>query len=475
MATVKYCHCRNFGLTTHAPCEQYAPPCGRGLVATALNVRSIRFLLIPLLLVAALVAPSAARTARDLSGRITIDGFASDFADSDKVFGFNAAKNQVEEPVGDSPWGSDNDISQIRVTWDKNYLYVAGEAVTWGNNLVIFFDVFPDQGLTTMKNLNAWSRNFSFDADSLNPDLFAATWDGNTAPQVWTHRGGQVGGLQVNQQSAPAAFTAAATFSQNQRGRAMELRIPWNTLFLGAEGYGSRDTIVTRAGVPDTLHRIPLGARLKIVAVITAGGDNTGGPDSAPDNSTGHTSDANASVCIDNYALIDLDRNDDTGIGGGGPDGVPDWGINVKDRVSFRFEPPLVPNRVVLTGVGWNRPAFAPDRGEHATFCVRYTRPRDPASADKCRSGDGIEAAIYDLMGNLRRTLSVRVRGGQQLSDPRSQADRTLASFLPDPSWDGRDDAGRIVPAGVYILRVALDDASSCGVGRINKAIVVAR
>jgi hypothetical protein len=464
-------------LTARSGREHHAPssPLARRLpLPLAATVRSLPLTLIAVLSVA-LVTPAAARTARDLSQRIVIDGFTADFADSDEVFGFNEQKTLPEEPVGDSPWGADNDISQIRLTWDKNYLYVAGEAVTWGNNLVILFDVFSDQGLTTMKNLNGWSRNFSFDGDSLNPDLFGATWDGNALPQVWLHRGGQLGGLQVDQQPAGTAYTAAATFSQNQRGRAMELRIPWNTLFLGPEGFGVRDTIVTRGGAPDTLHRLPPGARIKLVAVLTAGGDNTGGPDSAPDNSTGHVQDANASECIDNYALIDLDRNDDTGLGAGGPDGIPDWDVNVKQRVSFRFRPPLQANRVVLTDVRWTRPAFAPDRGERADFCVRYTQPRDPGSGDKCRSGEGIEAAIYDLGGNLRRSLSVRVLGGVQLSDRRSLANRSLASFLPNASWDGRDDVGRIVPPGVYILRVALDDASSCGVGRFNKAIVVAR
>ena len=64
--------------------------------------------------------------------------------------------------------------------------------------------------------------------------------------------------------------------------------------------------------------------------------------------------------------------------------------------------------------------------------------------------------------------LSFRLRGGDRLdlvivSD--NEPVRTLARDLDRPSgrvrirWDGRDDAGAIVPDGVYHLRVHMDDA----------------
>ncbi len=432
--------------------------------------------LFPTFLLLVLFAPAAhGSTARDLSARFTVDGFTNDFAADEAVFGFNGPRNVPEESTSDSKWGPDNDVWNLRVTWDAQFLYLAGEAVTWGNNLVILLDPLPGQGLTTMRNLNSWSRNFSFDADSLNPDLFGATWDTNTLPRLIVHQGGQLGGLQVTDNQPGALFEAAATFSTNQRGRAMEFKIPWNTLFLGSEGFGTRDTVMTVAGRTDTLRRIPRGARLKLAAVITSGGDNTGGPDCAPDNSNGLSSDGSLEVFLDNYAVIDLDRRDDTGLGGGGPDGIADWNVDVKPRVSFRIDPPVEARPAELAELRWLRPAFAPDRGETADFCVRFKRRDDPAFSDPCRSGRGLDTSIFDVRGRLVRKLSLKQVGSNTYSsNPVDQANGSLASYLPEARWDGRDDAGRIVDAGIYILSVVLESNTGT-TGRLTRPVVVAR
>lgn len=411
--------------------------------------------LLPVLLTVAVVAPeAAATTARDLSERIVIDGFTGEFDAGEALFGINAAQNTFEESSADSKWGPDNDLNQIRITWDAQNLYLAGEGVIWGNNMVILIDAVPGRGLTTMRQLNAWSRNFIFTQD-FAPDLFGATWDGNQSPRLLIHQGG----TQVDdQQVGGELFQAAATFSTNLRGRAMELAIPWNTLFLGTEGLGTTPAVVDG----DTIPTFPPGATLRICGVITAGGDNTGGPDSAPDNTRGHVEDGSQDVIIDNYAIVELDLEDDTGLGGGGPDGVADWGVDPRSRVSFKFQPPVVAVRLEIDDVILDRPAFAPDRGEALTFELRLAPPLDPADPVNAGRTAGLSANVFDLRGRFVRNLYI--------NQQRPAADPNAGSDAFD-RWDGRDESGRLVPAGVYILRCVLEPNTS----RVTRPFVVVR
>jgi hypothetical protein len=431
----------------------------------------LRYACLALALVALTPTTVGAVTARDLSGRIRVDGYTNDFEADEVLFGFNEARQLPEEPATDSKWGPDNDINQIRVTWDKDSLYLAAEGVISGNNLVVLLDVLPDQGLVTMRNLNSWSRNFSFDVAAIAPDLFGATWDTNTQPRLLIHRGG----LQVDDQQSGTLFRSAATFSTSQRGRAMEMAIPWNSLFLGSEGHGTRDTVMTVAGVADTFHLFPPGARIRIVGVVTSGGDNTGGPDSAPDNTRGHSQDGSQEVVIDNYAMVDLDRADDTGAGHGGPDGVADWNVAVKPRVTFRFQPPLVASAIDLVAVRFDRPAFAPTRGEKARFTFELAPRLDPADPVNQPRTVTFSAEIYDLHGRLVKTLYTdQPRCAVDPSDPcRSGPGPCL--LVTDgrcrDEWNGRDAQGMLVEPGVYVLRAILEPDAR----RVTRSIVVVR
>lgn len=400
-------------------------------------------------------SPALAATARSLSDRMRIDGFTTEFTDGEKIFGINASANAPEESASDSKWGPDNDISQIRITWDADSLYLAGEAVIWGNNLVILVDAVPDRGLETMRQMNSWSRNFIF-SDDLRPDLFAATWDNNTSPRLLIHQGGTR--VDDQQSGVNGTFRTAATFSQNQRGRAMEVAIPWSVVFLSTEGLGTTPRWVPSRG--ETLQTFPPGTKLKIVAVLTAGGDNTGGPDSAPDNTQGHTNDGNQDVIVDNYAIVDLDQADDTGLGAGGPDGVADWGIEPKSRVTFKFAPPILARPIELSAVSLDRPAFAPDRGDLVRFTPEISPPIDPANPIDALRTLNFTAGVFDFRGR-------RVR---QLYSNRSRPAAFPGDDLDD-RWDGRDDGGSIVEPGIYLIRLVLEPSAS----RVVKPVVVVR
>jgi hypothetical protein len=424
------------------------------------------------ILASTLAAPAAAVTARDLSSRIQIDGSTNDFSPDERIFGIVAATGVPEEADDDSQWGPNNDVNQIRITWDAQNLYIAGEGKTWNNNLVILVDVIPTRnpdgsasnfGLTSMIELNSWRRNFEFDTSGTSageefmPDLFGATWDGNTAPRLIVHRGGS----SVDDEQVGEHFRAVSTFLQDQPGRCMEFAIPWRSVFLAQTGGpGVKDTVMTVAGQRDTFRLFPPGTRLKICAVVTAGGDGTGGPDSAPDNTRGHTVNGQDLVFIDNYAIVDLDRVDDTGRGRGGPDGVADWNVEPRSRVTFRYPPPIKGVRFEIADLALTRRAFAPDHGDRLGWSIRVEPPLDPTlPIDRIRKVS-ITANVFDLRGRfVRNVLLGRERLGLDPNDPATDV------------WDGRDEKGNLVPPGVYVLRVVIEPNLS----RATRSFVVVR
>jgi hypothetical protein len=313
--------------------------------------------------------------------------------------------------------------------------------------MILFIDSVQGQGLARMDSLNSWRRNIFFDTDStagFGPDLFVATWDGNTAPHLITQTVGQT---VLDQVAGTGGFISSASFAQGNSGRAMEAAIPWSTVFRG--------------------HIIPRGAKLKICGVITGGGDGTGCPESAPDNGQGLSSDASAKAVIDNYAIIDLDRNTDiqggTVPGPPGPDGVPDFGIEPISRVTFRFPPPIFPKSFCVKDILLDRPVLLPDHSEHMHFNVRLEPEPDPLDLNNGARKISMSAYVYDLRGHEVRTLYV------------SQARPVLApgglAYSAYDTWDGRNQNGEIVPPGIYIVRVITEP----GVCRALRAFAVVR
>lgn len=418
--------------------------------------------------VALLATPALARTARDLGPRMRIDGYTSEFIAGDEdVFGLNPA-GIPEEARDDSKW-QNNEVYQIRVTWDAHYLYVAVEGKIWGNNMVLLLDTMPGRGLASMIRLSSWDRNVNFDTfgrfpgDEFMPDVFAGTWDGNTqGPRLLTH----VSGTTVDDHLVGPEFSGAATFDQGNDGRSVELAIPWRNVFAGLSGAGGvRSIPVVINGVSDTLPGLPAGVRsIKVAAFVTGGGDGTGGPDSAPDNLRGHTDDGNANVVLDNYATIELDRNDDTGLGLGGPDGIPDWDVSPRERVTFRYQPPITAVRFSIGDLTLDRPAFKPDRGDGVRFSVRLEPPLNPNEPIDVARRAVFSADVYDASGRWVRSLLLQknvqaIRASEELNES------GLAR------WDGRDATGRFVEPGIYILRVTIDP----NLDRATRAMVVAR
>ncbi|MBM3321131.1 MAG: hypothetical protein FJY73_10690 [Candidatus Eisenbacteria bacterium] len=432
----------------------------------------MRRVIATLFLSSLLVLPALATTGADLSNRIAIDGYSNDFEADEFVFvdtlidvnGDGILEVVAQERDNDSKWGFNNDINQIKITWDNDNLYVAVDGISWDNNIILLFDYRPG-GLDKMTELNSWRRNFVF-AGNLYPDLFLATWDGNPTPQLWRFaRENQVTQVDIS------LLETVATFAQGNTGRSMEVRIPWPVFY--GETLERRWDPIQR----DSVYVLPGGLdevrSIRVVAILTAGPDGTGGPDSAPDNLGGHTIESSNQVTIDNFAILPLD--DTSYVTGDGrkvfvweesvvdtlpPDSLADIGAGITGRRTFAFTPPFPQKNFTFSSLTLLRPVVSPETGDFLRF--RYTLAPEPDSTDVFDRIRGIyvTAEIYDMRGQRVRLLY--------------EYDLRSVVWPGDPErdyWDGRDESGRVVPGGIYLLRFVVEP----GVFRTTKAFSVVR
>jgi len=423
------------------------------------------------------VSPARAATAMDLSGRITIDGFTSDYTDDETIFQ-PMPGGGLEESTIDSKWGKFNDVNNVRITWDADFVYVAVEGYIFDNNTMIFFDTLPspdgqNAGWTDFSSMvGGWKRAVSFpetlDAAKgtvLAPDLFLATWDNNTTPQIW-----QYTGPNQDSQVPEGSFATVATFSRDLSGRAMEAAIPWNVFFLGK---GTREF---DPAYGDTVYHLPPGVHdFKLVAWITTGSDGLGGPDAAPDNLSGMQVDSAVPVVLDNFARVVVDSINAQGQPI--PDGVPDFGVQVRRPTTpdmtmeeyqqiadafFFFPPPVRGQALELTDLKVTPRAIAPRLGDQASFSFRL---KPPITDERLRQARNltVTAELYNMNGERVRTIYRE----------RQFKIEALEGALPPPQnvIDGRDSHGRVLDGGIYILRVVLEP----GQDEVRQALAVVR
>ncbi len=335
-------------------------------------------------------------TGEDIYNRFILDGISDEFTLDEYVLRDSAGVSLESEK--DSFWGEYNDIGQIKVTWDQTNLYVAVDACSWGNNVILYLDIYEDYGLIDQSDLNTWMRNFKF--YNFNPDFFLATWDTNTNPQFWKIREGQT---RVADEVGSEDY---AGFDTGQLGRAMEAIIPFSTLYY------------------DEAHTMAAFPSIRMVALITAGGDFTSGPDCAPDNLGGMAQDSGQTVIIDNYAeiLIDADGN-----GEPDTDSVQPW-----ERVEFLETPPVKATPLDVTkvvfpeGKGFNR-----DKEDHIT--IRFYTNRLTQ----------YYLHIYNMQGD-------------KIGEAALVGSDIIENYY-DYEWYGYDLSGKAVPYGVYIVRIFSD------------------
>jgi len=289
-------------------------------------------------------------TGQDLSNRIIIDGQSDDFTSDEEIL-----SNLMGDPLessSDSYWGEYNDVKQILATWDETYLYIAVEACSWDNNVMLFIDVYDDYGIEDMSEVTAWQRSFQF--YNFNPDYFLATWDTNDSPQFWRVQEG--GSIQVDWDQSIETYS---TFNTGSLGRSMEVKIPWTSLIVNNQSIES----------------------IKLLSLITSGDDYTSSPDCAPDNLGGMTNNSSQMVVLDNYAEILID---------GDGDGAPDIGVSPKDKTGFYKTPPFDPLSLLIQNVIFeNGKTFSPSLDEKIYFEIQTNR------------GTEFNVKIFDINGKF--------------------------------------------------------------------------
>lgn len=377
-----------------------------------------RRLWVPLFaLVSILNQPCAATTAASLSGRITIDGNLSDWADDEWVLD---ATTTLPEPDDDSRWGPDDDLIRVGVTWDESFLYLAFEFKTTASMLFAAVGVGPG-GFPSLDGAGAFRRAMDL---PFAPNVMVLA-DPRDEPRVARVDDTTVLVL-VDRAIAPAvarvALDGSATF---------EAALPWSMLSLENP--------------------------LQLVSALT-GGNGTGAGDAAPDASVALAASPGPSsktrVALDRWLSIPADGDDD---------GVPDAGLSPAAAVTVR---PNAAPTVARTGAGTleatlrvSPRVFAPDRGETAGFAVTIA---SPGSLEQVYA----TARVYSVDGSLVRVLYENV--------PRTIVGNTLAAD-PRDAWDGLDANARVAPGGVYVVSFEWGLASGEKDGRATAGVAVAR
>lgn len=191
---------------------------------------------------------------------------------------WNAAPNNVT-----------NEIQAVYATWDTTYLYLGIRGVVTSNSWLLYLDTDPGgpNGQTDLRNTNAWERGATFSAPGFKPDwVFGA----------YQHQGPfdsqsffRLTGPTTSADSTAAilkAFDPTHGFGLNGGS---ELAIPWRTLYGLAPGH------------------VPANAQLGLVASLAYDPEPGGelGGDQAPNNLSA------TPPALDNRKLLVLDANGD--------------------------------------------------------------------------------------------------------------------------------------------------------------------
>lgn len=179
--------------------------------------------------------------------------------------------------VGASSWGPNGTLSNLFVTWDSNYVYIALQAWQAGNNkLVVLVDVDPGAGTgatttTNWTNIDpsfikyndyGWVNGGTFGLDYMVAsegfynNAIRVNYDGAAAPST-----NNMESLFDSGNGSTPAGTPVDMASVNDATdcphKGFEARIPWSVLYAG-----------TRFGTVETNETVPRGASLRLLAGV---------------------------------------------------------------------------------------------------------------------------------------------------------------------------------------------------------------
>ena len=355
-----------------------------------------------LVIVALLLPPAAhATTAASLSNRIKVDGVLDEYASDEWMV----------EPVDDSAWFPENELLQMAVTWDRDYLYLAVNGFAFDSFLALFVSNRAG-GLRTLEDTGEFRRAIEFPGVPINLIALAQP---ERNPEIARADDTHPFAL-VDRASIPAAVEKNSSSTVG-----FEMAIPWTVLSISNP--------------------------VRLVAAIT-GDVGTGVGDSAPDASVRASSDRFARAVLDRLFVVDADTDDD---------GLADVGVSPDSVATITAgTQPSSEREDASLSIDVSPRAFAPDTGETAAFTYRMD-----ATAPVFVSG-----AVYSMDGDRVREL---------FRDEMRTPSNGVLPAGPNDAWDGRDANGEIVRGGAYVVLVEWGFARGERAERARAAVVVVR
>lgn len=162
----------------------------------------------------------------------------------------------VNDPTTDSLWSNADDIHNIYINWTTSTLYLGVDYTVNDNGMVLYLDFGSTDGITDFVGTGGyagdWPRLISF-PETNGIDYFYGAWNGGN---------GNVYAASTSTSTLDiTTLCLVATGAQGGGGYHSELACPWSVLGV-ADPYPTSD--------------------INIIAAIV-GGDDYGGPDTAPD------------------------------------------------------------------------------------------------------------------------------------------------------------------------------------------------
>lgn len=315
------------------------------------------------------------------------------------------------EAPDDSRWAVNNEIRRVAVTWDSTFIYIAVDCVTWDSGVMVWLQ-YGAGGVGQLDAAGLFRRNI--DLGELRPNILA--W-GEYAREVEVARvDAETAFGSVPREQAATAFAADASGAG-----AIELALSWE---------------VVRAS----------GGVVRLLTAIS-GRRQSGTGDGAPDPSATLPATRTAMGVLDNALEITVDADGD---------GAPDTGVSpVSASVVVPGNTPQ-PRGYPELGIDPVVRSFAPDLGETVSFSL--------SAGQDARVF--VTGAVYSIDGRRVRALYESVE--RNLSAGANPA-------APGDVWDGRDDAGNVVPGGVYVLSVTWGETVGGRDGGARASVVVVR
>ncbi len=159
--------------------------------------------------------------------KFNIDGYLTDWSGDSNL---TKIEDSSEDSAGDLENVVENEVYELYVTWDDNYLYVGYEYRTgvWGdskydNGTMVFIDSDSpwNDGTTSLDHMNVWPRKIDF--GNFRCEFFYGKWD--------EQKGNFYHVLSENfSQDISYDFIVATTGGNGVRGD-VEMAIPWYVLY----------------------------------------------------------------------------------------------------------------------------------------------------------------------------------------------------------------------------------------------------